>query len=350
MWLDSAMTAVLAILAILIPASVTVVGYWMKSQSDSRLDEDRKQSKARLDQERDQNAARLEQDHREEQDRLRLDAAMRAATLFAPTDGAPASPAANASGLLALTQLGRADLAVALLVDLWSRGHHREAGESGPVAVARTDVSEGIGSSHPGPPACVSTETAILVINAALEAKDLPNAQLVAAELLCRNATRLDPSQSLHWPAAIDGGWISDLAKEAKLLIMEALILMTTHCPANENALRSLVVRLYGVWTEDPNERVRGCVGTLIRSLLPALGSLTYTEFLQGRQSVTLDQLQLAAQSASTNPDGFLDKLVRDNGAKLRHWSMACGTHDTSDSSPLGLATDSIQRQPALVA
>jgi hypothetical protein len=200
----------------------------------------------------------------------------------------------------------------------------------------------------PGPhePARVSTETAILVINAALEAKDLPNAQLVAAELLCRNATRLDPCQSLHWPAAIDGSWIPGLAKKAKLLIMEALILMTTQHPANENALRSLVVRLYGVWAADPNERVRGCVGTLISSLLPAVKSLTYTEFLQARETVTLDQLQLAARSASTNPDGFLDKLVREKSSDLRRWSMECRT---CDFGPGSLATATIESLPASV-
>jgi hypothetical protein len=48
------MTAVLALLAILIPASVTLVGYWAKSQSDARLDFERKQNQARLDQEQRQ--------------------------------------------------------------------------------------------------------------------------------------------------------------------------------------------------------------------------------------------------------------------------------------------------------
>jgi hypothetical protein len=53
--------------------------------------------------------------------RLRLDAAMRAADLFEVKDDASPNPASSASGLLALTRLGHAELAVALLVDLWSQ-------------------------------------------------------------------------------------------------------------------------------------------------------------------------------------------------------------------------------------
>lgn len=162
------------------------------------------------------------------------------------------------------------------------------------------------------------------MINAASEAKELPNAQLI--ELLCRNATRLDPCQSLHWPAAIDGSWMPYLAKRAKLLIMEALILMTTNRTAVESALRSLVVRLYGVWFADPSDRVRGCVGTLIKPLLPVLESLGYRKFLQGRQSVSLGQLEIPARTATANPDGFLNRLVGEKSSALRQWATECPT------------------------
>jgi hypothetical protein len=113
---------------------------------------------------------------------------MRAARLFGPEDDAPSTAAAKAAGLLALVQLGHADLAVALLVDVWSK--HTTAD---PDDTPSPDASE------------VSTETAILVLNAALADGGAPNAQLVAAELLCRNAARLDICQSLHWPAATTG-------------------------------------------------------------------------------------------------------------------------------------------------
>ena len=44
----------------------------------------------------------------------------------------------------------------------------------------------------------------------------------------------------------------------------------------------------------------------------------------QGREAVTLDQLERAARSASTNPDGFLDKMVREKSADLGLWSSRC--------------------------
>jgi hypothetical protein len=100
---------------------------------------------------------------------------------------------------------------------------------------------------------------------------------------------------------------------------------MTTSSPANENALRTLAVRLYGTWNGDPdNERVRGCVGTLISSIMPALRRLKYTDFMQAREIVTIDQLDHAAESASPNPDGFLERLLKDRGETLGAWSLRC--------------------------
>src|SRR5450755_604085 len=130
--------------------------------------------------------------------RLRLEAAMHAAELLNGDAEKAAAPAAVASGLLALTDLDRPDLAVALLVDVWDQ---RET------------------------PA-ISAEAAILVLNAALMSPQR-NAQLVAAELLCRNAQRLDACQSLHWPTAIDGRWSADFAPRTKLLLVDALVRMT---------------------------------------------------------------------------------------------------------------------------
>ena len=111
---------------------------------------------------------------------------------------------------------------------------------------------------------------------------------------------------------------------------------MTSTSPANENSLRSLAVRLYGIWSGDPDPRVKGCVGALVASLIPALRRLTYSDFMQGRELVTIAQLQSAAQTASPNPDGFLEKLVRDRSETLSDWSRRC---DSCSFSPGMLAT-----------
>jgi hypothetical protein len=115
------MTVVLALIAVFVPASVTLVGYWFRQQSQKRLEQEQKQSKDRLAAEHEQSERRLDQQQKQENDRLKLDAAIRAADLFAHGSAdAVANAARSASGLLALTRLGFADLSVALLVDLWS--------------------------------------------------------------------------------------------------------------------------------------------------------------------------------------------------------------------------------------
>ncbi|MGH3947890.1 MAG: hypothetical protein ACRDSE_02025 [Pseudonocardiaceae bacterium] len=258
---------------------------------------------------------RMRQEHRDEQARLKLDAAMRAGALFSSDEQRPADPASIASGLLALTRLDHADLAVALLVDLWSEGEEKVPSEEK-----------------------VATETAVLVIDAALRSKTNPNAQLVAAELLCRNAHRLNACQSLHWPSVIDGEWDPAFGPKTKLLLLDALILMTLAREVNEAALRSIAVRLYGVWKGDGDKRVRGCVGRIISAVVPALEQLGYSDFMQGNKKVMLTDLEAAASSGTHNPDGFLDRIVEDRHRRLVEWSTPCH-RDSLQNRRLAAAT-----------
>jgi hypothetical protein len=269
--------AILTYAGVMVTASVTLVGMAIKWQSDKRLAFDK--------------ADQVKQ--------IRLDAAMRAGQLLSPNESGPAHPAAIASGLLALTKLDQADLAVVLLVDLWP-------GTDGPVA-----------------PGTVSTETAILVIDSALRSKSC-NAQLVAAELLCRNSASLEPGQSLHWPSSLEGRWIPSLSHRAKLLIVEALVGSTLSCNSDETTLRSAAVRLYGIWSGDDNPRIRHCIGKMINALILRLKELDYTEFIQGDRTITIDQLEHAAESAcSMQPktDGYLDQLSTKLAEDLAEWA-----------------------------
>jgi hypothetical protein len=243
---------------------------------------------------------RLAAEHEDSYKQLKLEAAMRAGALFASSNGSTVDPASAASGLLALTRLGQAELAVALLVDLWSEGQDK-----------------------------VSTETAILVIDAALKSIEQPNARLVAAELLCRNAQHLDACQSLHWPSLIDGGWDHNFGPKTKLLLFEALLNMTLSTKPSENALRSLAVRLYGIWQGDNDPRVQGCVGTLIKAITPQMQKLGYRDFVQGNSKVSLNDLERAAASATANPDAFLDRIVAEHAERLTEWSQRCDCMDT---------------------
>jgi hypothetical protein len=104
------------------------------------------QPSRRLGQESVQAEQRLRQEHEDEKERLKLDAAMRAGSLFSAADADHAHPAAPASGLLALTKLDQADLAVALLVDLWSGGNKKISDET---AILVIDARSGPTSRTP---------------------------------------------------------------------------------------------------------------------------------------------------------------------------------------------------------
>jgi hypothetical protein len=163
-------TVVLALLTVLIPATVTLIGYRIKQQSDKRLDLKNAQENKRLDLQNEQ-----------ENYRSKIELALRAIDLFKSSGDTPASSAVSAAGLLALAHLDFADLALALLVHLWSP-----------------------------PSSGVSTETAIQVINLALNT-DTPDVQLSAAELLVRNSAALDLNDSLQWPSSLNNSSIPGL-------------------------------------------------------------------------------------------------------------------------------------------
>lgn len=278
------LAAVLAFVGALVTACLAFLKMIVERQSENRLAQERAQSDLRLERE----------GHQADR-RLKLDAAMRAGSLFAATESGPADPAAVASGLLALTELDRADLAVALLVDLWRGDSVR-----------------------------VSNETAVLVVDAALRSREQPNAQLVGAELLCRKAQDLDSCQSLHWPSSVDGGWDPTFGPKTKFLLIDALVWTTIARPVNEDSLRTVAVRLYGIWEAEEDEHVKGCVGRMISAILPELRNIGYDDFLQGRQRVMLSQLEMAAGTGRPNPDMFLARRTEDRVARLETWAAHC--------------------------
>jgi hypothetical protein len=281
-------TAALSFVGVLITVSVAVVGLTVTRQSSRAAER-----------------------------RLRLDAAMRAGESFSAAESKTVSPASVASSLLALTKLDNADLAVALLVDFW----------------------------EPGIEGKISTEAAIQVVDAALRSKKR-SAQLIAAELLCRNSKHLDSCQSLHWPSLIDGCWNASFSPKTKLLIVDALTLMTlAKNPANEGSLRSIAVRLYGIFDGDADGNIRGCIATLIKALLPALQGLGYKDFMQGNKKVMLEDLESAAKSAKRNDDDYLARMVKKRSEELQAWASLCTKHNL-ELVPGSLATATANPAP----
>src|SRR5580658_10294705 len=114
------MTIALTALAILIPASVTLFGYWFKQQSAERIQFERRQSGELQALEREQAEQRRGLEKEQENKRLKLETAVRTAGLFDPSGNAMSNRAKCAAGLLSLVRVDFAEMAVALLVDLWA--------------------------------------------------------------------------------------------------------------------------------------------------------------------------------------------------------------------------------------
>ncbi|WP_131811278.1 hypothetical protein [Mycobacterium kubicae] len=247
---------------------------------------------------------------------------MKAGELLSGSPGQSPAPEVIASGLLALTKLDQEGLAVTLLVDLWTPENSR-----------------------------ISPEVAILVIDAALESEKR-SAQLVAAELLCRNAKRLDPCKSLHWSSALEGCWNAGFSTPTKLLIVQALLDTTLNHVAEESALRAVSVRLYGFWDSEDSQtadgrRVRGCVGKLMAAVAPQLETFGYRDFIQGNREVTLEQFCRAAASAETNPDGYLDQMSDRYARQLIEWARKCTEQSSAGTALPYLASAAWGSRPS---
>jgi hypothetical protein len=51
------------------------------------------------------------------------------------------------------------------------------------------------------------------------------------------------------------------------------------------------------------------------------LNQLGYTDFMQGKQTVQLCELEAAAASGTQNPDGYLDRMVDARCHQLCSWA-----------------------------
>src|SRR4026209_2061704 len=93
-----------------------------------------------------------------------------------------------------------------------------------------------------------------------------------------------------------------------------------------ENALRELAVRLYGVAMADPEPRVQGCIGALMKAILPAVGNLGYTDFMKGpgHGLVTLEQMEHVAAMASPHPGGWFGAITRGGLGEVAKWGLGC--------------------------
>jgi hypothetical protein len=233
--------------------------------------------------------------------RLRLDAAINAGKLLSPSDGCFVSAAAAASGLLALTDLGRSKLATAMLVDLWAK-----------------DI--------------VSPEVAILVVDKALATGDDSTAQ-IAAEVLCQNSHKLDSTKPAHWPSILDERWLPSATEKTKLLLVEALIEMSTNTQLSPGSLRSFVVRIVSMQEREGPGHFKKCLAGFVGAVAPALagepsGDTSHTLFIDGDSKLDYAYLCKIAEEFKENPDTLYRKIAESRRGDLREWATECRKSD----------------------
>lgn len=140
-----------------------------------------------------QGERRLEQGAEQTQRRLLLDSGIEAAKLLHREDGSPADPPTTAAALEMLADLGQLEFAIALLRELWQ-----------------------------GDKARVSDDTAVLLIDKALEC-GTNGTQEGAADLLLREIGRFAPTEDpYNWPIAIP--WYTTLPLNAKFSLVFAWV------------------------------------------------------------------------------------------------------------------------------
>ena len=124
---------------------------------------------------------------------------------------------------------------------------------------------------------------------------------------------------------------------------MQLTRMAITKDPVNENALRSVALRLYGIYKGEPEtSRARGCVATLIAALTPSLERLGYYYFMQGNVEIMLSDLVEAAQHAHRHPDDFLARYrPAGRAAELRKWADPCTKGDVERAHSALAATTS---------
>jgi hypothetical protein len=238
-------------------------------------------------------------DMRSEQ-RLRLDAAMEAGRLLSPSEGAVATPAAAASGLLALADLGRSKLAVAMLLDLWGKD-------------------------------AVSSEVAILIIDKALACGDDATAQ-IAAEVLCQNSHKLDPTKPAHWPTVLDSHWMPHATEKTKILLIESLVEMSTNSTLSRpsvNALRAFAIRIVFIHNHEHHGHFRKCIAGFAKAIAPALDpdldpSAEQFQFYDGGKQIDFTTLERVAQDFKANPDSFFADITSRRRNDLEAWARKC--------------------------
>lgn len=238
--------------------------------------------------------------------RLRLEAAMDAARLLAPTDGSEPTHQANATALLSLADLDQIELAIVLLYEAW-------------------------------PLDGLSNESAVLLVDKALRSRSR-SAQRLAAELLWRQAAKLDARTSTDWPRCVDARWPADgrpgddrrtpeLGVLTRLFLFDGMLKMTLTQVVDKDTLSALAVRVSSVYQAERDIHLREAASELLGLLMPDLCALRLSALLHADVTVSMDALRSMARAPTESNKPVSEPIqlaMRDRFDQVRLWLRTC--------------------------
>jgi len=230
--------------------------------------------------------------------RLVVESAIKAAEQLATKDGNEPKRSTIAAALISLADLGQAELATSMLWDLW------------------------VGHS-------ASNETAILVINKAIDSRG-ESASRLAAELLWHRAPTLDSTKASNWPDCVDGRWIPKLGPLTKLLLIDAMLRMTYQHDPDQYTIPATTVRLYCIAKADKDPNIGGLARALLFMLTDALSGLQRTHVIHADKVVKIADISRLALDPKKLTGGIAPQLI-DRTDELKRWTERKPDGDATD-------------------
>jgi hypothetical protein len=187
------------------------------------------------------------------------------------------------------------------------------------------------------------------VIDKALATGDDSTAH-IAAEVLSQNAQKLDPTKSAHWPSVLDESWVAGASEKTKILLVEALIEMSTNTVVHEpdlNALRSFTLRMMAMHEKERSGDLRHCLAGLVGAVAVGFeddvdGDRLSIVFIDGRLRADREVVRRIgkeradntdrgdvggaddAAAASRMRDTFYQQIEKARRSQIANWAKQC--------------------------
>jgi hypothetical protein len=278
------LVAVLALVGTLFGTMVTLIGLMLKRSMDARTLVLQTEAEARLN----------------------LDTAIKAVELFKSASGS-ASSAESAGALFALTRLGQAHFALALLEELWPKSQ-------------------------------IGSPSAVWVINSCLQSKDLDSGYRAAVALQGNVARLPDGAGGKSWPADYELEWPNEISFLARYAVLQARIECMVSKPFDywdANVINADVVALTNCFRTDASPILKQSAAAFLAVLLESYdprhgGILLYLP--TGNLAVE----EVRAEIEKSYGSSFLASSHRDQTLteELRQWVKRSSYYDVPPPMP----------------